>query len=100
MKITDEIIEQINELYIKCGVKAQVAREIGCSAATVSKYIIPNYVSKSQRNTQEFCGEVGNADYLISQLIKGSATKILCEKSILNEQEKEDLIELQKEIFI
>lgn len=49
IKITDEVIEQINELYLNCGVKAQVARIIGCSPATVSKYIIPNYVGKANQ---------------------------------------------------
>lgn len=49
IKITDEVIERINELYLDCGVKAQVARIIGCSPATVTKYIIPGYVSKANQ---------------------------------------------------
>lgn len=48
-KITDEDIEKINELYYELKVKTQVAKIVGCSAATVSKYIIPNYIPKSQR---------------------------------------------------
>lgn len=48
-KITDEDIEQINELYCEIGVKSQVAKILGRSAATVSKYIIPGYVPKNQR---------------------------------------------------
>ena len=36
---TPEKIEEINRLYYECGVKAQVARQIGCSASTVAKYI-------------------------------------------------------------
>ena len=49
MKITDEVIEQINELYLEYGVKAQVARIVGCSPATVTKYIIPGYVSRANQ---------------------------------------------------
>lgn len=57
IKVTPEIIEQINELYCQLGVKAQVAKAIGCSASTVSKYIIPNYVPKADRIQIVFEGE-------------------------------------------
>lgn len=53
-KITQEKIELINELYLQYGVKAQVAREVGCSPATVTKYIIPDYVSKSKREKKTY----------------------------------------------
>ena len=45
-KITDEVIEQINELYCELKVKSHVAKALGISASTVSKYIVPNYVCK------------------------------------------------------
>ena len=48
-KITDDEIELINELYLELGVKARVAEAVGRSASTVSKYIIPGYVSKKDR---------------------------------------------------
>lgn len=38
-KIDKEIIEQIPVLYKKYGVKARVAKELGISASTVSKYL-------------------------------------------------------------
>lgn len=38
-KINKEIIEQIPILYKKYGVKARVAKELGISASTVSKYL-------------------------------------------------------------
>ena len=38
-KIDKEVIEQIPVLYKKYGVKARVAKELGISASTVSKYL-------------------------------------------------------------
>ena len=49
MKITDEIKIRINELYLELGVKKKVAEIVGCSPATVSKYIIEGYVSQKNR---------------------------------------------------
>ena len=49
MKITDEIKIRINELYLELGVKKKVADIVGCSPATVSKYIIEGYVSQKDR---------------------------------------------------
>ena len=39
VKVTNELIEQMVELYNKLGTYAAVAREIGVSASTCSKYI-------------------------------------------------------------
>lgn len=39
MKISDEIIKQIPVLYQELGVKAQVAKKLGISSSTVSKYL-------------------------------------------------------------
>ena len=43
MKITPEIAEQINEIYYQCKNKSQTAKQIGCSAATISRYILKDY---------------------------------------------------------
>ena len=94
-KVTPEIIEQINELYLELGVKAQVARKIGLSASTVSKYIISDYKERKQTEKsvmtqdvsfpiEDFMGEYGKMGYL-------------CE---LSEDELEDLKKLQKEVLI
>lgn len=40
---TPEKIEEINRLYYECGVKAQVARQLGCAASTVSRWLIPGW---------------------------------------------------------
>ena len=39
VKVTNELIEQMVELYNQLGTYAAVAREIGVSASTCSKYI-------------------------------------------------------------
>ena len=42
-KVSKQDIIQMNELYQKLGSYAAVAREIGFSASTVSKYVDKNY---------------------------------------------------------
>lgn len=94
-KVTPEIIEQINDLYLELGVKVQVARKLGLSASTVSKYIIPNYsATKSMPKStmtqsisfpiEDFMGEFGSMGDLCA----------------LSNEEWEDLKELQKEVII
>jgi hypothetical protein len=101
MKITPEIATQINELYLKIGVKKKVAEIIGCSPSTVSKYIIPNYVSKESRSTYTFDKPIGNADKILDILnIFDNAGQRLCEYCMLSDEEWEDLKILQKEICI
>ena len=99
MRITPEIVEQINELYYNLKVKKKVAEIIGCSSATVSKYIQYDYIPKSKRSIQTFSIPIGTSDYLIP-LISGAAAPALCRICLLSEEEKADLIELQKEIYI
>lgn len=101
MKITPEIAEKINILYLELGTKAAVAREIGCSPSTVSRYIVPNFVPPAERTMENFEKEVGNADWLISLLQNSeSAASRLCEICLLSEEEKAQLKTLQKEIFV
>ena len=98
-KITDEVIEQINELYCELKVKSHVAKALGISASTVNKYIVPNYVCKADRVVEVFGGRPSiiamdkinsfdgavNIGYFFTHII---------------EDEKEDMEKLQKEIFI
>ena len=51
---TPENIEKINKLYYEIGVKAEVARQLGCSAATVSKYIISGWMPPSELPDVDF----------------------------------------------
>jgi len=101
MKITPEIAEQINILYIKLGTKAAVAREIGCSASTVSKYIIPNFKLPEERPIYTFDGYVGNSEWLIDifKMFDNPGAR-LCELCMLGENEWRELKEMQKEIYV
>lgn len=101
MKITPEIKEQINILYLQLGTKAAVAREIGCSASTVSKYIIPNFKLNEEKEASKFEGQIGNSDNLAAALKNSdNPSRRLCELCMLADDEKEELKELQGEIRI
>lgn len=95
IKVTDEIIEQINELYLELKVKTQVARIIGCSPATVTKYIIPGYVSKANQTELPSFDEskiVGPKAY--------TSYQELMDNCKLSEEEWAAMREIQKEILI
>ncbi len=47
-RTSSETIKKINELYFVLGIKSQVAKRLGISPATVSKYIDPNYKPDNQ----------------------------------------------------
>ena len=53
-KITTDIIKQINELYIKLGTYAAVARELGIAASTVKKYVREDYRPIAEREIKKF----------------------------------------------
>lgn len=94
-KVTPEIIEEINELYAELGVKAQVARKVGVSPATVTKYLIPNYIPKADRVITT-CNEDISLPY---DLFMGEYGQLghICK---LSEEELADLKELQKEVVV
>lgn len=98
-KITDEVIEQINELYCELKVKSHVAKALGISASTVSKYIVPNYVRKADRVIEVFNGRpsVISVDKIAS--FDGAAHLGYFLTHIMDD-EKEDMEKLQKGIFI
>ena len=91
-RTSPETIEKINELYAVLGVKSKVAKELGISPATVTKYLIPNYVPKAAADAPTFDKPID----LDITMFKGDLSK-LCE---LSEEEWKDLKELQKEILI
>lgn len=99
VKITDEVIEQINELYCELKVKSHVAKALGISASTVSKYIVPNYVRKADRVMEVFNGRpsVISMDKIAS--FDGAAHLGYFFTHIMD-NEKEDMEKLQKGIFI
>lgn len=100
-RIDDSTIEKINELYLEYGVKARVARELGVSPASVSKYIQPNYVKKADRNIEKTNFLPSGPNYFIEQIKKSSSSQILKACRLLSSEEYENMCELQeKEVFI
>lgn len=105
-RITEQQKIQINELYAKYGVKAQVARELGISAASVSRYIIPNYIPIAQRSlnlkpieTETFVPEI---NVLAQNFIKlvNTYEETIGNAVLLSADEWKALNEMQeKEIF-
>ena len=98
-KISDEMIEQINELYLEIGVKSRVAKQLGISSSSVSKYIIEGYVRKADRVIEKFTSRpsVISMDKIAS--FDGAAHLGYFLTHIMDD-EKEDMEKLQKGIFI
>lgn len=100
-KITPEKIEEINELYLQLGVKAQVARKLGISPSTVSKYIIPNYKVKKEKENEVFDKEPVGADKLIKALKDSdNPAKYFAEICNISKEEWERIRELQQEVLL
>jgi len=53
-KITNEDIININKVYLKLGTYAAAARELGFSAGTIKKYIIPGFKYVDESDIQPF----------------------------------------------
>lgn len=96
-RITEEMKVQINELYYRLGVKAQVARELGISPASVTRYLIPNYTPIAAHQVIE-CNTtpVIPIDF-INALIEGGD---FVELTKLTAAEQIEMEELRKEIYI
>lgn len=99
-QITQEVIEQINELYLKIGTYSGVSKEMGGSPSpsTVKKYIIPGYVSRESIVEKRFDKEKIPSDIDF----KPFAANLddwgkLC---VLTEEEEEEIEELQKELVL
>ena len=95
-RITEEMKVQINELYYQLGVKAQVARELGISAASVTRYLIPNYIPQSLRRQITCDAEPSSPVAFIEQLKGGEQ---FSELTKLTAVEQIELEELRKEIY-
>lgn len=94
-RVTDEDIKRMNELYLKIGTYAGVAREVGFSGSTVKKYIIIDYVAEEEieKNKITFDKEIPD----VSTIKFPTNWKYYLS---LSEQEKEDMELLRKEVAI
>lgn len=105
-RITDEQIIQINEVFLECGVKSRTAQIVGVSASTVTKYLIPGYVSQKQCVIKKFNKPIPGVQVFINQIKEKSNNtncgfaKALCEICKVSNEEWEELKEIQKGIMI
>lgn len=96
-RITEEMKIQINELYYRLGVKAQVARELGISPASVTRYLIPNYVPIAARQVIECSATPTIPIDFINALAEGGD---FIELTKLTAAEQSEMEELRKEIYV
>jgi predicted transcriptional regulator len=102
-RITEEKIIEINEVYLECKVKSKTAEIVGVSPSTVSKYLIPNYISQKKEEKVEFTKEITGAQDFIDRIIGTvdcSPVKALCEICKLTQEEWDEMKEIQKGIMI
>jgi len=94
-RITNEQIEQINELYLVHKNKSLVARLVGVSVASVNKYLIPGYAGKEAVEVAEDFDEskiTGPADYETWQSFLDGCRLTPEEWAMLKDLQKEVLI--------
>ena len=94
-RVTQEDIKRFNELYYKYKTYAEVARQTGFSAGTVSKYVDKNYVPIDDTKKKTFDGEINDSNFEI--LTAADAWGPLLS---LSEDELRGLEELWNEIAI
>ena len=93
--VTQEMVKEINELYLQIGTYAGVARKIGIAPTTVKKYVVPHYIAESTIQKKVFDKNKVSKDINFSSFMNKEDWGDLC---ILSEQEKEEVKELWKEL--
>lgn len=87
-------IKRMNELYLKIGTYAGVAREVGFSPSTVKKYIQKDYVSEEELQLIKYEGPLPEFDPTIFRTDDWGA---LC---TLSDEEVDEIRELWKELYL
>lgn len=94
-RVTQDDIKRFNELYYKYKTYAEVARQTGFSAGTVSKYVDKNYVPVDDTKKKVFDGEVNDSNFDIL-----TAADTWGALLTLSEEELKELEELWNELAI
>lgn len=95
-KVTTDDIKQFNELYYKYKSYAEVARQTGWSASTVSKYIDKSYVPVDPSSVIRF--NLKDVPEFSTALFEGIDNYgLLC---VLTDDEEKEVEELWKEVQI
>lgn len=87
-KITQDKIIEINIAYLKYKTYSGAAKEVGVSAGTVKKYVIPNFTPPEMTEKVEFKGELPRFG---SFEIPDSNWSDWCKLSLAEEEEIKDL---------
>lgn len=95
-KVTIEDIKLFNELYYKHKTYAEVARQTGWSASTVSKYIDKNYVPVVQESVKRFDMST-IPEFTTERFVDIVNYGDLC---VLSEEEKKEVVELWEELAV
>lgn len=92
-KLTEEKIQEIREAYRRIGTYSGVAKEVGCSAATVKKYCNQEAEAKPKNSVQKilFDKEIPSVESISFSFERTHWT-------ILSEEEIIGVKELQKEV--
>ena len=96
--VTQEMIVQMNELYLEIGTYAGVSRAMGGtpSPSTVKKYIIPKFTSKNNIEVEVF--HEGDLPEFAAEIFCGVDNwGDLCS---LSETEEEEIVKLWNELLI
>lgn len=97
--ITQEMIQEINELYLKIGTYSGVSKAMGGSPSpsTVKKYIIPDYVSKDSIVEKKFDKNLIPSTVDFRPFVGLEEWGVLCKYT---EEEEEEMDELRKEMVV
>lgn len=100
-RVTEEMKVQINELYLQLGVKSHVAKQLGISSSTVTKYLIPNYVSIKNQQQITCAATPAGADDFVNSVFKDKNYKHnFINLTQLTADEVEELKNFQKEFVV
>lgn len=106
-RITEEQIEEINRRYYECGVKAQVAREMGISASSVAKYICKGWKPSSvvANEIEEILERkditpTGMGDFVLYVAAADNPVTAFCEFCKLSNDEWADMAAIQQELVM
>lgn len=96
-KVTTEDIRQMNEIYYQCKSYAETARQTGWSASTVRNYIDKNFSPVLEDKIHRFDPDTEMPEFSTA-MFEGVAN--LGDLCVLSNIEKEEIVELWKELIL